>query len=346
MSLVHGRVIGINTAILANEEGSGNVGSDSPCRSIASGICCRSCGRDQSSAASSACRSCRRRSPATRHSSSDCQKPRARSSAGSNPDHLRIVRGFGRETATIAKLEIEESDQRSATGGGAAPGFGLSLRDVTSDIARQLRLPPGARGAVVDNVEPFTPASNAGVRPGDVILEVRPGAVRGRGVERAASDQVGRSRVRAAVAPRRAAVPRAPQRVSETISEQVGDRRQTVVDEREVVDRGDIDAAFDRAVAPSDPDLPAHVVLHRDRSVASLRRAEPPRSRTPAASPSSPGTSRRRRRAGPHRCPHRARAARPAAARSSRRAPARRRPAAASTVLHRAACTASSRGRC
>jgi serine protease Do len=39
-------------------------------------------------------------------------------------------------------------------------------------VADQLLLKKIARGAVVTNVEPFTPAATAGVRPGDVITQI------------------------------------------------------------------------------------------------------------------------------------------------------------------------------
>src|SRR5262249_31984584 len=78
-------------------------------------------------------------------------------------------------TATIEELQLEERDDwevRGTSGTAASTGFGLSLIDLTPDIARQLRLPPGTNGALVENVEPFTAAAEAGIQRGDVILEV------------------------------------------------------------------------------------------------------------------------------------------------------------------------------
>jgi serine protease Do len=89
---------------------------------------------------------------------------------------MAFYRNGQRQTAnaTIGKLDLEhnegEPNQRSTPQ--AAPGFGLSLGDITPDIANQLRLPAGVRGAVVENVEALSPAATAGVKPGDVILEV------------------------------------------------------------------------------------------------------------------------------------------------------------------------------
>jgi serine protease Do len=76
-------------------------------------------------------------------------------------------------TATVEELQLDNSGRTAAAGEkGAAPGFGLWLSDVTPDVAQQAHLPAGTRGALVQNVEPFTPAAGAGIRRGDVILEV------------------------------------------------------------------------------------------------------------------------------------------------------------------------------
>jgi serine protease Do len=80
-------------------------------------------------------------------------------------------------TATIEKLELEHNDRAGGNERGSAPGFGVSLGDITPDVADELRLPAGVHGALVENVEPFTPASSAGLKRGDVILEVNRHAV-------------------------------------------------------------------------------------------------------------------------------------------------------------------------
>jgi serine protease Do len=83
-------------------------------------------------------------------------------------------------TATVEKLDLEHSGDASAADQAQGPGFGLSLGDITPDVADQLRLPDDIRGAVVEDVEPFTPAATAGIRQGDVILEVNRHAVHSR----------------------------------------------------------------------------------------------------------------------------------------------------------------------
>ncbi len=50
--------------------------------------------------------------------------------------------------------------------------LGLAVADVTSDVRQQLELPDQVNGAVIQNVRPASPADEAGLQPGDVILEV------------------------------------------------------------------------------------------------------------------------------------------------------------------------------
>lgn len=84
-------------------------------------------------------------------------------------------------TATISKLDLEGSDREGRNDRGSAPGVGVSLGDITPEIVDQLRLPANVHGALVENIEPFTPASSAGLKRGDVILEVNRHAVHSAG---------------------------------------------------------------------------------------------------------------------------------------------------------------------
>ncbi|MEG9436289.1 Do family serine endopeptidase [Edaphobacter sp. HDX4] len=50
--------------------------------------------------------------------------------------------------------------------------LGLAVSDLTSDVGQQINAPDQLSGVVVQNVRPASPAEDAGLQPGDVILEV------------------------------------------------------------------------------------------------------------------------------------------------------------------------------
>jgi serine protease Do len=84
-----------------------------------------------------------------------------------------LVRKGDRKTvrAVVGKLEEPETEQLAKAESSGATAFGLRVQDVTPEIANQLGLEEPT-GAVVTAVAPGSPADEAGVRRGDVILEV------------------------------------------------------------------------------------------------------------------------------------------------------------------------------
>ncbi len=50
--------------------------------------------------------------------------------------------------------------------------WGLSLGDLTPDMRNEVQAEPAVHGAVVEEVKPGSPADNAGLQRGDVIMEV------------------------------------------------------------------------------------------------------------------------------------------------------------------------------
>jgi serine protease Do len=95
---------------------------------------------------------------------------------------VRIVRDGKEQTINVTvdelDLEAEQGAQQSRSRGGrggpepeTTAGFGLTLDNITPDIARQLRL-ESSRGAVVVDIDPNSPAARSGIGEGDVILRV------------------------------------------------------------------------------------------------------------------------------------------------------------------------------
>ena len=77
-------------------------------------------------------------------------------------------------TATTAEA-MEDGGQLAQNGGGATSPkakLGLGLQSLTPDLAERLGLRGATKGAIVSSVREGSPAQEAGVREGDVILEV------------------------------------------------------------------------------------------------------------------------------------------------------------------------------
>jgi serine protease Do len=72
---------------------------------------------------------------------------------------------------TLAKLPLK-GESPTAAGNAIGALQGLSVQTLTPDIAEQLQLPPLTKGVVVSQVGDASPAAAAGIRRGDVILEV------------------------------------------------------------------------------------------------------------------------------------------------------------------------------
>jgi serine protease Do len=100
--------------------------------------------------------------------------------APGNSIALRILRDGMPETINVKVGEFhgekevaENGDSRSEHGG----KLGLAVNDLTPELRQQLNVPSKVNGAAVESVRPASPAEDAGLAPGDVILEVNRHAV-------------------------------------------------------------------------------------------------------------------------------------------------------------------------
>lgn len=92
---------------------------------------------------------------------------------------VMAVRGREELSFKVVLGELEEAEERLAEGGAApeqADGsgmlLGMTLAPVTDEAARRFGLAEGARGLIVTEVMAAGPAAAAGIRPGDLVLEV------------------------------------------------------------------------------------------------------------------------------------------------------------------------------
>ncbi len=89
----------------------------------------------------------------------------------------RVDLGLWRAGTTVhvqvATVELpEEKEQKAEQGPAKKSRLGLALETLTPDTAHELGLPAGTHGAVVAAVDDGSPAADAGLREGDVILEI------------------------------------------------------------------------------------------------------------------------------------------------------------------------------
>jgi serine protease Do len=84
-----------------------------------------------------------------------------------------ILRDGGAKTVTVAvaAMQNDRTAERGATEAGEAR-VGVALAPLTPDVRGQLELPARTNGAVVAQVQPGSPADQAGLREGDVIVSV------------------------------------------------------------------------------------------------------------------------------------------------------------------------------
>ncbi|MGA8617505.1 MAG: Do family serine endopeptidase [Candidatus Sulfotelmatobacter sp.] len=73
---------------------------------------------------------------------------------------------------TLASMGNKNGEEESASTEHGKPRWGLGLADLTPDAREQLQAPKDIHGAMVGNVQPGSPADNAGLQRGDVIVEV------------------------------------------------------------------------------------------------------------------------------------------------------------------------------
>jgi serine protease Do len=96
---------------------------------------------------------------------------------------VTVLRDKQRKTLNVTIGEInldQESGQRAEADSPAedtTAGFGMSLGGLTAERARRLGVPAGTNGAVVMEVDPAGTAARAGLREGDVVLQVNRRAV-------------------------------------------------------------------------------------------------------------------------------------------------------------------------
>jgi serine protease Do len=115
---------------------------------------------------------------------------------------LKVLRGGAEKQISLTlgtfPDEVAEADDQEEEGG---VQLGMTLRELTPDLAARLELPRTAKGVVIMDVEAGTAAEDAGLQRGDVIVSVNGQTVESpddfkQEIDKARADGVARLRVR------------------------------------------------------------------------------------------------------------------------------------------------------
>jgi serine protease Do len=88
---------------------------------------------------------------------------------------LGIIRNGSKQTVNVQVGEFHKDAEVASNDGSGAPQsgkLGLAVSELTPDVRQQLHIPSQVQGVAVQTVRPASPADDAQLAPGDVILEV------------------------------------------------------------------------------------------------------------------------------------------------------------------------------
>jgi len=86
---------------------------------------------------------------------------------------LKVFRD-GKTRNVEVRIGERESEEVAGSESPGSPGdLGMTVRDLTPDLARRLGYDPDMRGVVITQIEPLSPAERAGLQAGDVIVSVQ-----------------------------------------------------------------------------------------------------------------------------------------------------------------------------
>jgi len=85
---------------------------------------------------------------------------------------VKVIRKKREKTFRVELAEFQQEQTVLATRQKVSPKLGLEVEDISSSLTRQFRLEKNVSGVIVTKVSPNSAVAKAGIRPGDVILQV------------------------------------------------------------------------------------------------------------------------------------------------------------------------------
>src|SRR5271157_2696963 len=88
---------------------------------------------------------------------------------------LEVMRDGKSVSISVTLEELGSRDRKedlSANNDNGKPRWGVGISDLTPDVREQLQTPKDLQGAVIQRVQPGSPAEEAGLQPGEVIVSV------------------------------------------------------------------------------------------------------------------------------------------------------------------------------
>jgi len=87
--------------------------------------------------------------------------------------HLQVLRDGKTIDVPVTLESANQGHEPIVAQSGSGKGrWGIGLADLTPDVRQQIEAPASVKGAVIQNVRPGSPADNAGLERGDIIVSV------------------------------------------------------------------------------------------------------------------------------------------------------------------------------